>query len=282
MEVHVTESSQVAGGLTELAASLLAVEDMNRALAHMAQIAVTVVPDGPSCGITVIRNGRSVTEVYEGSVPAWVEEAQYERGDGPGLEAQRTGTVVVAQDLAAEDRWGDWPSVALEAGVRGVYAHPLAADGEVLGALSLYAHEPNLFPDGVQRIAAQFANPAALLLSGVLRRQSQSEVISQLRAAMSTRAVIDQAIGIVMAQRRCGREEAFGILRRRSNESNVKLREVAANLVASFETGGGRLSRGNARGRHPAVGGSDCHCLRIRATPLSRSIVTLPGGAPSW
>lgn len=230
----VAEPGEITAGLTELAALLLAVEDTSRALRHLARIAVAVVPDGPSCGITVIRNGRPVTEVYEGSVPARVEDSQYELGDGPSLQAQRTGTVVVAQDLAAEDRWGDWPSVAVEAGARGAYAHPLVVGREVLGALSLYAHEPNLFPEEIQLIADQFAAPAALLLGGVLRRQSQSEVIDQLQAAMSSRAVIDQAIGIVMAQRRCGPQAAFGVLRRMSNERNVKLRVVAENLVASF------------------------------------------------
>lgn len=234
MGERVAESGQITAGLTELAALLLAVEDTGHALRHLARIAVAVVPDGPSCGITVMRNDRAVSEVYEGSVSARVEDSQYELGDGPGLEAQRTGKVVVSQDLAAETRWGDWPSVAVESGARGAYAHPLTIGGEVVGALSLYAHEPDLFPEEVQRIADQFAEPAALLLGGLLRRQSQSEVIDQLRSAMASRAVIDQAIGIVMAQRRCGPQAAFGVLRRTSNERNVKLRTVAENLVASF------------------------------------------------
>lgn len=231
------DSGQITAGLTELAALLLEVEDTGDALRHLARIAVAVVPDGPSCGITVLPDGRPVTEVYEGSVPARVEASQFELGEGPSLEAQRTGTVVVAQDLAAETRWGDWPSVAVEAGAHGAYAHPLIVGGETIGAMSLYAHERNLFPDEVQRIAAQFAEPAALLLGGVLRMQSQNEVIGQLRAAMTSRAVIDQAIGIIMAQRRCDPETAFGVLRRISNERNVKLREVAENLVNSFRPG---------------------------------------------
>lgn len=228
-----TDSGEITAGLTELAALLLEVEDTGDALRHLARIAVAVVPDGPSCGITVLPDGRPVTEVYEGSIPARVEESQFELGDGPSLEAQRTGTVVVAQDLGAETRWGDWPSVAVAAGARGAYAHPLVVGGQTIGAMSLYAHEPDLFPVEIQRIAAQFAEPAALLLGGVLRWRSQNEVIGQLRAAMASRAVIDQAIGIIMAQRRCSPEAAFGVLRRFSNERNVKLRAVAENLVAS-------------------------------------------------
>jgi putative methionine-R-sulfoxide reductase with GAF domain len=228
------DAGHVTAGLTEMAALLLAVEDMNEALSHIARIAVAVIPDGPSCGITVIRNGQPVTEVYAGSVPAWVDNAQYERGDGPCLQALRTGSQVVVQDLAAEDRWQGWPSVALEAGAHGVYAHPLQVSGEVLGALNLYAHEPNMFAEEVQRIALQFAKPAELLLAGVVHRLSQDEVIRQLHAAMSSRSVIDQAMGVIMAQRHCGPEEALNALRRMSNDSNVKLRDLAANLIASL------------------------------------------------
>jgi GAF domain-containing protein len=233
MSEPIAEAGRITEGLTELAALLLAVEDMNDALTHIAEIAVAVIPDGPSCGITVIKDGQPVTQVYAGSVPAWVDDAQYENGDGPCLQAQRTGSVVVVQNLAAENRWGDWPSVALAAGAHGVYAHPLEIGGEVLGALNLYAHEPDLFPEEVQQIAVQFARPAALLLGGVLQRLSQGEVIDQLHAAMSSRGVIDQAIGIVMAQRRCGPGEALAVLRRMSNDRNVKLRDVAASLVES-------------------------------------------------
>ena len=236
----VPEAGRITEGVTELAALLLAVEDMNEALTHIAEIAVAVIPDGPSCGITVIKDGQPVTEVYAGSVPAWVDDAQYERGDGPCLQAQRTGAVVAVQDMADEDRWGDWPSMALKAGAHGVYAHPLEIGGEVLGALNLYAHEPNMFPEEVQRIAVQFAKPAALLLGGVLQRLSQGEVIAQLHAAMTSRSVIDQAIGIMMAQRRCGPQEALSVLRRMSNDRNVKLRDLAANLVASLAEGGQR------------------------------------------
>jgi hypothetical protein len=121
--------------------------------------------------------------------------------------------------------------VALAAGVHGVYAHPLQARGELLGVLNLYAHEPNLFTDSTQRIAVQFVEPAALLLSGVLRRIGQDELITELRRGMSSRAVIDQAIGIVMGRHRCRPDQALARLRKMSNDRNIKLRELAASMV---------------------------------------------------
>jgi transcriptional regulator with GAF, ATPase, and Fis domain len=226
-------------GLTELAALLLSAESVEEALHHLARMAVVVVPDGPSCGITVAKDGQYTTVVYSGSIPALVDEAQYQRGDGPCLEALRTGAPVIVQDLSREDqaRWGGFPPVALAAGTHGVLAYPLEVDNQIVGVLNLYAHERNLFPEPVQLIAKQFVDPAALLLSGVLRRLSQDELIAHLNAALGSRAVIDQAIGIIMASRACSADEAFAVLRRMSNDRNVKLRDVAAAMTEAAAAG---------------------------------------------
>jgi GAF domain-containing protein len=218
-------------------ALLLSVETLEQALRHLARVAVAVVPDGPSCGITVIRDGQPVTAVYTGSIPEAVHDDQYQRGDGPCLEAVRTGQVIVVQDLAADARWNGFPAAAMSGGARGVYAHPLTIGGIESGALTLYAQEPGLFPPPVQRIAAQFAEPAALLLGGVIRRLSQDEVIAQLHEAVESRTVIGQATGIIMAQRRCGPDEALNVLIKISNDRNIKLREVARMLVEAIASG---------------------------------------------
>jgi GAF domain-containing protein len=234
MTEQVPEAAEVATGLNELAALLLVVEDVEEALRHLARMAVVVIPDGPSCGITVVRNGTSTTAVYAGEIPASVHEAQYELGDGPGLAAMRARAPVVVQDLAAEDRWDGFPAAALKAGARGVYAHPLQIGDEVVGALCLYAQQRNMFPEPVQQVAVQFVEPAGVLLGGVLRRVSQAELIGQMRAERASRTVIDQAIGIIMAQRRVGPGEARNVLRKISNDRNIKLRDVAAELVESI------------------------------------------------
>lgn len=233
-----TGQTDLATGLTHLATLMLSVEKTEEALQHLAEMAVVVVPDGPTCGITVPkRGGGFTTMVHAGSIPALVHDAQYEIGQGPCLEAFRTRSPVVVQDLSAEHRWGDFPQQAVAAGAHAACAFPLEVDGQVLGALNLYAHEPGLFPEPVQQIAAQFAQPASILLAGVLHRLSQAELIGQLRAALAARGVIDQAIGIVMAYRGCTPEQAFGFLRKVSNDRNIKLRVIAAELVKAASAG---------------------------------------------
>lgn len=233
------DATETTTGLTELTALLLSAEDVEEALHHLARMAVVVVPDGPSCGITVLEEGVFRTVVYSGSIPASVDELQYERRDGPCLEALRSVAPVVVQDLAREDqgRWGGYPPVALAAGVRAVLAHPLEVRGSVVGVLNLYAHGPDLFPESVQQIAKQFVDPAALLLSGALRRLSQEELIGQLQAALASRAVIDQAIGIVMGRRGCSADDAFAVLRRMSNDRNIKLRDLAQAVTEAAASG---------------------------------------------
>jgi hypothetical protein len=83
--------AETTAGLTELAALLLSAEDVDEALHHLARMAVVVVPDGRSCGITVAEGTGFRTAVYSGSIPAEVDEAQYQRRDGPCLEAFRPG-----------------------------------------------------------------------------------------------------------------------------------------------------------------------------------------------
>jgi GAF domain-containing protein len=238
MSEHDHGSGLAAFGPAGFMALLLSVETLEQALLHLAQVAVAVIPDGPSCGVTVIRGGQPVTAVYAGSIPKTVHDDQYQRGDGPCLEAARTGQVIVVQDLVGETRWNGFPAAAVAGGARGVYAHPLTVGGTVTGALNLYAHEPGLFPPPVQQIAAQFAEPAAVLLDGVIRRLSQDEVIAQLHEAVESRTLIGQATGIIMARRRCGPDEALKALIKISNDRNIKLREIARMLVEATASGG--------------------------------------------
>lgn len=223
-------------GLTQIAALLLTVEDTRAALRHLARMALIVVPDGPTCGITMPRNGGYTTVVHAGRIPVTAEEAQHEYGTGPTLEALHTGIPVLSQDLATELRWDGYPATARAAGVQAIYAHPLRHQDEVIGTISFYGHKPNIFTEPVQRIAAQFTQPAATLLNGILHRHSQTELITQLQTALISRATIDQAVGVLVARHRCSPGEAFRILRRISQDRNIKLRDLAVSIVHDAAT----------------------------------------------
>ena len=110
---------------------------------------------------------------------------------------------------------------------------PLAGGDGAVAALNLYSSRPHAFRPQEQAAAQRFADEASRTLSLALRLAHHVEIIDQLRAALTSRSVIDQAIGIIMGQNQCDDDAAFAILRAASQNRNVKLRAVAAEIVTA-------------------------------------------------
>lgn len=122
---------------------------------------------------------------------------------------------------------------ALAMGVRSVLSLPLDGGDQAVGALNLYSRSTHAFGEREQVAAQRFADEASRALSLAVRLVQHVELTEQLRAAMTSRAVIDQAMGIIMGQNRCGADEAFAVLRAASQHRNVKLRVVAQEIITS-------------------------------------------------
>ncbi len=108
----------------------------------------------------------------------------------------------------------------------------LPVQEQVAGALNVYAAKPHAFDDDAIGVAETFAGYAAVALSNAHLYDTTARLAQHLQRAMESRAVIEQAKGVIMAGRRCGPDEAFRILVKLSQDSNRKLRDVAAALVA--------------------------------------------------
>jgi GAF domain-containing protein len=108
---------------------------------------------------------------------------------------------------------------------------PLIADGEPAGALNLYARQPRAFGPSEIRRAEAFARHASGALTLALRMASCEDLNDQLRSSIMSRAVIDQALGVIMATEHCPQDQAFALLRTASQNTNVKLRDLAATIV---------------------------------------------------
>ena len=200
-----------------------------------------------SCSITVRSGHRSpFTVVATDELTKRLDEQQYAEGQGPCLEALSTGVPVLVTDMASETRWPPYTGRAAELGARSSMSYPLISGEQVIGALNMYALKP-LTPDvALQARAAQLADRAAGALAVGLRiAEEQSENVN-LRRALTSRSVIDQAIGILVAQQHCSVQHAFALLRRTSQSRNIKLRDVAAQIVASAQ----RRDRGKPGGRY--------------------------------
>jgi hypothetical protein len=159
---------------------------------------------------------------------AQIDELQYGLDHGPCLTALRTGELVRIDDLASDQRWGEYAVRALARGVRSSLSMPLTAQGRTAGALNVYSGRPRLFGEAQTRLAGRFTQDAAVAAGIAARLAARAELTGQLRAWLASRAVIDQAIGVIMAEQRCTATGAFAILRAASRNRNVKLRQVAS------------------------------------------------------
>ena len=111
---------------------------------------------------------------------------------------------------------------------------PLSVDGQSLGALNLYSAQRAAFGGAQRQHAEAFAGQCAAALAVILRQAQHAQVQEQLGAAIASRAIIDQAIGILMAQHRCNASTAFDLLRQASQHRNRKLRDLAAAIITNI------------------------------------------------
>jgi GAF domain-containing protein len=222
----------VAGSITELQDLLLATPGVAEFLHEVAGLAADAVTKDLSCGITLQPDGHPMTVASSDARAGQVDEIQYEIDKGPCLHAMATGDLVVVADTSGPERWDGFSARAAANGIRSSLSVPLAGEG-ISGALNLYALVPDAFGDAEIARAQTFAASASAALALAARQASSAALTGQLREALASRAMIDQALGIIMAQERCTSDQAFAVLGNASQNRNVKLRDIARQIVTS-------------------------------------------------
>ena len=224
-------SPDVAASIAELQALLLGTESIDGFLREMAVLAAGTLGEGLSCGITLQPNGRPLTVASSDQLASQVDELQYGLDQGPCLAALRTGEVTRIDDLAADKRWRPYAVRALAYGVRSSLSYPMRAQDTLIGALNVYSGELAFFGEEQARQAEQFAQNASVAVGIAARMAHQAVLTDQLRASLASRSVIDQALGVIMGEERCTAQAAFELLRAVSQNRNIKLRQVAEDVV---------------------------------------------------
>jgi GAF domain-containing protein len=214
--------------------------DLHGVLLRVAELARSSLPGADEVSITLVRDGRPYTAAYTGDIALHLDERQYERDAGPCLQAATDKVTVSVPDTAADKRWDGWAGKAAAAGVGSVLSIGLPILDSVSGAVNVYGRSPHAFEEDAIQFAQRFAGYASVALANAHLHDSTTNLAQHMQAAMESRAVIEQAKGIIMGERRCGADEAFAVLTRISQDSNRKLRDVAAALVDRVEGGGAR------------------------------------------
>ena len=240
---HITGPHR-ASAAAELLQLLLATDGITDFLDHLVRLTVTSLGGDVWCAVTLRRDHHPVTVASSDARADQVDEVQYQHDEGPCLTSIATGEIVHVEDLVDEDRWGEYRPRALAHGVRSSLSLPLGTGGSVVGALNIYAGSRHAFSDLDRHHAEQYAAEVSRALALAVRITELTEMSAQLEEALASRAVIDQALGVIMGGRRCTADEAFAVLRTVSQNSNVKLRDVAAGMVATVS---GRPAPSTAR-----------------------------------
>jgi len=180
-------------------------------------------------GITLLRAaGRLETIAASDEIVRKADALQYDLDEGPCRDASWDGRTLASQDLASDRRWPRWAPGAVDLGIGAVLAAELNTTdgGRRLGALNLYWAQPTTLRTDDLAYADIFAVHAAVALAASLHE-------SQLNTALDARKVIGQAQGILMERHGLNTEQSFEVLRRYSQDHNLKLRVVAEQLVAT-------------------------------------------------
>jgi GAF domain-containing protein len=195
---------------------------------------ITDVLDLTGAGVTLVHDGkqRFVTAAVEAI--ARLERVQEDHQRGPCVDAVTTAQPMTVSDLDDGDtsqRWPEYSKAAKTAGIRAVAGIPMLAEGSAIGAVNLYGTEPRNWAAEDLRIASVFANIATGYLVHASAAQQHQRTAEQLQQALSTRVIIEQAKGVLAAQREIDVDEAFQLLRKHAREHGSRIHDVARAVV---------------------------------------------------
>lgn len=219
--------------LRELSRISLADRTLEDVLEQITRIAASGIPGAEATSITLLRSEKAFTAAHHGEMALAADELQYEKGHGPCMDAGRGGVLLRIDDMRTEQRWPAYVAdVQAAAGVRSSLSVPLPYQGSSIGALNVYSTEPAAFATPESLAAGlEVAEVVAVAVANADAHWQLGEQARNMRLAMEYRAVIEQAKGVLMAQRRVDPEQAFEMLREASQRYNRKLRDIAQGIV---------------------------------------------------
>lgn len=226
------------GLLQDVAGVLTSVDEMHEYLVRVVHSVRTHVDGCDEVGITLLVDGRPSTAAYTTVTTLEIDAVQYQLDEGPCLEAARERTEVMASlgggvgAGTAAERWPHFAEAVRRDGMQSLLALPLVSGFECVGALNLYGHAADAFDAFEASLARVAAARAADAIVAVLQLDGAHRLAGQLEQAMASRAVIEQAKGALMAMRGIDEHAAFEWLRSASQARNVKVRDLAEEVVA--------------------------------------------------
>ena len=226
--IQPTTTRRLAETLGDLAVRMQSLKNSDEVLTAIVDAAVPIVPGASWAGVSVVHKGRVEPAAASDDIVARLDDLQTTLHEGPALSVLDGQRRLAVDSLAVAEKWPQFIPTAVELGVHSMLVFPLFVQRGILGVLTLYGSAPYAFSDDSRAIGEILAQHAAVALAG-------STAEEQLHVAIASRDVIGQAKGILMHRDRLTGLQAFTTLTRASQETNVRLVDVARWLVDEHE-----------------------------------------------
>jgi hypothetical protein len=225
---------ELSGVLAQTATALFSAGNLQCTLQRTVDLAVETIDGCDFAGIFLLEGNSISTPVHTDPIVIEIDALQHRLGEGPCLDAIAHGSTFYADDLPEDPRWPRFGPQADAMGIRSALALVLSADGP-RGALNLYARYRGAFGVVDRGKGSVLSLLSGIALSAAEVHDTEERQSAHLQKALVSRDVIGQAQGILMERERLTSDQAFAVLRQASQRLNVKLRDVAQDLVDSGE-----------------------------------------------
>ncbi|NVN50746.1 GAF and ANTAR domain-containing protein [Mycolicibacterium hippocampi] len=223
-------------GLSGVAGMVAGARGVRELLRDVAAFATHAIPGVDGASVVLLQSHDNPLQVQMVSATAEfvgaIDAVQYdELHEGPCITCMESGRVTVSGSLGSDDRWPRFGGRVARMAVHSALSVPLMVGHHVIGAINAYAHTRDAFGDHAVALGSQFAGPAAVSVHNAQLLAGARERTEHLQRALASRAVIDQAVGIMRSRTGATAEEAVDRLKRMSQAENIKLAVLAERLV---------------------------------------------------
>jgi GAF domain-containing protein len=226
----ITVTKELAERIANVAELVLSDDDSDGPLRQLTDLSLELIPGSSGAGVIAAGDSSwSYAESDEGV--SGLHQLQMQTGDGPVAETLRFGEARRIDDASAETRWPQVCEAMAASGLRSCLALPLRTDRKPGAALAIYSSKPDAFAGSDHDIALLFAAQGGVAVRNALLYSNCRKLVANLHVALESRAVIEQAKGILVADLGYSPEDAFNRLSVMSQNTNRKVRDIATDLV---------------------------------------------------
>jgi GAF domain-containing protein len=225
-------SDALAASVTAISRFYVGDRTLEETLRRVAELARETIAGADLVGLAMLIDGPARLAVATDSTALGLDNAQYGCGIGPALVALHSRAALRVDSAKGDSRWPAFSHAAASTGILSVLSVPLLAQGEGIGALTCYSRTAGAFSADAELIGSEFAAAAAIALANAQAYWDARHLSERIGFSMQSQATIEQAKGILIAERHCLPDQAWQILVHTSRRENSNIGDIADQIVS--------------------------------------------------